>query len=93
MATPLSVFKKGKNGIFTRIKNGATGLKIVMHTKLNSGSNLGVGFTWPHLFLLVCKVKMPKKCYFKNTLIQVAVSINPYIFVISFARGTCQECL
>ena len=44
MATPLSALKKQKqtkNGTFTRNKNVTIGLKIGMHTQLDSGSNMG----------------------------------------------------
>ena len=35
------VFKKAKNGILARKIHGATGLKLGMHTQLDSGSNMG----------------------------------------------------
>ena len=43
MTTLLSVLKKAKNDTFSRKKIGATGLKLGMHTQLNSGINMGWG--------------------------------------------------
>ena len=41
MATPLSVFKKVKNGTLARKRNGAIGLKLGMQTQLDSSNNMG----------------------------------------------------